>query len=248
VSDVGEATAVRSSVPFRVFDLVWARVRNYPKWPSQVVDPAKCTEERVLKAGKQGQLLIRYFGDHTYGWYDKESKDLEHFDARAPYLCAKESELFRKALIEANAEKSASVSSMKQAQPLRNIKRHRPRAERKGGSSSLRSMASADDVQHESKLRAQEAPAAPVEDHIFTVREVLGLKVKTVAGKPCLVFKIWWLGYPKSTATEEPAENLSPHLVDIWRRGHPDEWNAAMRKAAHLEIKRIRRLNERNGD
>jgi hypothetical protein len=126
---------------------------------------------------------------------------------------------------------------------LKNASRHRDQQPTFG--SSLRSLASANYGLHASKSCAEEAFAAADGEKTFAVREVLGVKVKEVAHRACLVFKIWWMSYPKSKATEEPAENLSPHLVDIWKSNHREEWSAAMRKAARIEIKRIRRLDER---
>jgi hypothetical protein len=106
-------------------------------------------------------------------------------------------------------------------------------------------LASANHGLHASKSCAEEAFVVADGEKIFAVRKVLGVKVKAVAQRACLFFKIWWMPHPKSEATEEPVENLSPHLVDIWKSNHRKEWSAAMRKAAHIEIQRIRRLDKR---
>ena len=49
-------------------------------WPSQIVDPAVCNNDKVLRAGKEGQLLVYYFGDHMFGWYPRETHGLKDFD------------------------------------------------------------------------------------------------------------------------------------------------------------------------
>jgi hypothetical protein len=87
--------------------LVWAPIKGYPMWPSQIVDPAVCNNDKVLRAGKEGQLLVYYFGDHMFGWYPREMHGLkdfvEHYETFSVPKAGK-TKLFQTALDEAEAE------------------------------------------------------------------------------------------------------------------------------------------------
>lgn len=89
--------------------LVWAPIKGYPMWPSQIVDPAVCNNDKVLRAGKEGQLLVYYFGDHMFGWYPRETHGLkdfvEHYENFSVPKAGK-TKLFQTALDEAEAEKN----------------------------------------------------------------------------------------------------------------------------------------------
>jgi hypothetical protein len=88
--------------------LVWAPIKGYPMWPSQIVDPAVCNNDKVLRAGKEGQLLVYYFGDHMFGWYPRETHGLKDFAEHYDYYSVPKSgktKLFQAALDEAEAEK-----------------------------------------------------------------------------------------------------------------------------------------------
>lgn len=78
-------------------------------WPSQIVDPAVCNNDKVLRAGKEGQLLVYYFGDHMFGWYPRETHGLkdfvEHYENFSVPKAGK-TKLFQTALDEAEAEKN----------------------------------------------------------------------------------------------------------------------------------------------
>jgi hypothetical protein len=78
-------------------------------WPSQIVDPAVCNNDKVLRAGKEGQILVYYFGDHLFGWYSRETHGLkdfaEHYENFSVPKPGK-TKLFQAALDEAEAEKS----------------------------------------------------------------------------------------------------------------------------------------------
>jgi hypothetical protein len=78
-------------------------------WPSQIVDPAVCNNDKVLRAGKEGQLLVYYFGDHMFGWYPRETHGLKDFSEHHEHFSAPKAgktKLFQAALDEAEAEKN----------------------------------------------------------------------------------------------------------------------------------------------
>ena len=93
--------------------LVWAPIKGYPMWPSQIVDPAVCNNDKVLRAGKEGQLLVYYFGDHMFGWYPRETHGLkdfvEHYENFSVPKAGK-TKLFQTALDEAEAEKKLQAA------------------------------------------------------------------------------------------------------------------------------------------
>ena len=191
--------------------------------------------------------MVKFFGDKLCGWYDKDSKDLLPFDENYHNCCAKKSRLFRQALSEANAEKAAA-SSIKPP-PKRALQACEPRSSRlRRECDSISACATIGGScvpspvvdPHLSQADNVAAAAAP-EGDVYTVRQVLGLRVKAAAGRPCLMFKIWWQGFPKARATEEPEHNLSPELVRLWKMGHEKQWRAAMVKAAQIEVKRVQR-------
>lgn len=57
---------------FKVGDLVWASVKGYPRWPGQVADPDKAAE-RHLAIRKPNTLLIYFFGDRSFGWFQPDT-------------------------------------------------------------------------------------------------------------------------------------------------------------------------------
>ncbi|KAI3791726.1 hypothetical protein L2E82_05588 [Cichorium intybus] len=57
---------------YKVSDLVWAKVRNYPWWPGQIFDPSSSTDVARKHSNKKG-FLIAYFGDQTFAWNEKST-------------------------------------------------------------------------------------------------------------------------------------------------------------------------------
>ncbi|KAL7594681.1 hypothetical protein Lser_V15G28490 [Lactuca serriola] len=55
---------------YKVSDLVWAKVRNYPWWPGQIFDPSSSTDVARKYSKKKG-FLIAYFGDQSFAWNEK---------------------------------------------------------------------------------------------------------------------------------------------------------------------------------
>ncbi|KAK1429368.1 hypothetical protein QVD17_11576 [Tagetes erecta] len=57
---------------YKVTDLVWAKVKNYPWWPGQIFDPSSASDKAKKHSNKKGSL-VGYFGDQTFAW-NKPSK------------------------------------------------------------------------------------------------------------------------------------------------------------------------------
>ena len=55
---------------YKVSDLVWAKVRNFPWWPGQIFDPSSATDIARKHSNKKG-FLVAYFGDQTFAWNEK---------------------------------------------------------------------------------------------------------------------------------------------------------------------------------
>jgi len=96
-------------VQFEPSTLVWAPIKGFPMWPSKVVDPnAVGISKKLLKAGKEGQILIFLFGKHKFIWHSKSQLKL---------FCENEKGLrrtknFRKAFCEAKDDlKNMNASS-----------------------------------------------------------------------------------------------------------------------------------------
>jgi len=58
-------------------DLVWARVQGHPRWPGQVSDPARASKA-VSALRPSGGLLVAFFGDRSFGWFNAE--ELQPFE------------------------------------------------------------------------------------------------------------------------------------------------------------------------
>ncbi|XP_031274305.1 uncharacterized protein LOC116132774 [Pistacia vera] len=55
---------------YEVGDMVWAKIKSHPWWPRQVFLEAFAMP-CVSKTKKQGHLLVAFFGDNSYGWFDR---------------------------------------------------------------------------------------------------------------------------------------------------------------------------------
>ncbi|OMO98491.1 Tudor/PWWP/MBT superfamily protein [Corchorus olitorius] len=56
-------------VKYEVGDMVWGKVQSHPWWPGQIYDEALVSP--IVKESKiEGHLLVAFFGDDTYGWFD----------------------------------------------------------------------------------------------------------------------------------------------------------------------------------
>ncbi|GAB4815229.1 hypothetical protein N2152v2_002275 [Parachlorella kessleri] len=61
---------------FKEGDLVWAKVRGFPWWPGQVMDPGKAPEQARARE-KPDRILIAFAGDNSFNWLLE--KNVLHF-------------------------------------------------------------------------------------------------------------------------------------------------------------------------
>ncbi|KAI3687923.1 hypothetical protein L1987_81627 [Smallanthus sonchifolius] len=67
VSDENEVINEVKEGEYKVADIVWAKVKNYPWWPGQIFDPSSSTDKAKKYSNKKG-FLVGYFGDQTFAW------------------------------------------------------------------------------------------------------------------------------------------------------------------------------------
>ncbi|KNA15137.1 hypothetical protein SOVF_100940 [Spinacia oleracea] len=54
---------------FEMGDMVWGKVKSHPWWPGHMFNEAFATSS-VRRTRRHGQLLVAFFGDSSYGWFD----------------------------------------------------------------------------------------------------------------------------------------------------------------------------------
>ncbi|XP_059648505.1 PWWP domain-containing protein 1-like [Cornus florida] len=71
----GKGKAVRSGPStllrygYEIGDMVWGKVKSHPWWPGHIYNEAfACSSVRRTK--RAGHLLVAFFGDSSYGWFD----------------------------------------------------------------------------------------------------------------------------------------------------------------------------------
>ncbi|KAJ9556998.1 hypothetical protein OSB04_011612 [Centaurea solstitialis] len=63
---------------FEVGDMVWGKVKSHPWWPGHVYSEEFATPS-VRRSKREGLLLVAFFGDSSYGWFDPS--ELVPFDS-----------------------------------------------------------------------------------------------------------------------------------------------------------------------
>ncbi|XP_024966444.1 uncharacterized protein LOC112506549 isoform X2 [Cynara cardunculus var. scolymus] len=63
---------------FQVGDMVWGKVKSHPWWPGHVYSEEFATPS-VRRSKREGLLLVAFFGDSSYGWFDPS--ELVPFDS-----------------------------------------------------------------------------------------------------------------------------------------------------------------------
>ncbi|GAV85840.1 PWWP domain-containing protein [Cephalotus follicularis] len=63
--------------PYEFGDMVWGKVKSHPWWPGRVFDETFALPS-VRKTKREGQVLVSFFGDGSYRWFDPV--DLVPFD------------------------------------------------------------------------------------------------------------------------------------------------------------------------
>ncbi|KAI0512295.1 hypothetical protein KFK09_012934 [Dendrobium nobile] len=54
---------------FRIGDMVWGKVKSHPWWPGHIFNEAFASPA-VRRMGRDGLVLVAFFGDSSYGWFD----------------------------------------------------------------------------------------------------------------------------------------------------------------------------------
>ncbi|KAI3676044.1 hypothetical protein L1987_85640 [Smallanthus sonchifolius] len=62
---------------FEVGDMVWGKVKSHPWWPGHIFSENFATPS-VRRSKRDGLLLVAFFGDSSYGWFD--TSELIPFD------------------------------------------------------------------------------------------------------------------------------------------------------------------------
>ncbi|CAL5346974.1 unnamed protein product [Camellia sinensis] len=73
-STLNEGTAVEmfdalKDSGYEVGDMVWGKVKSHPWLPGQIFDEALASPS-ICRAEKEGQVLVAFYGDGTYGWLE----------------------------------------------------------------------------------------------------------------------------------------------------------------------------------
>ncbi|KAL1831949.1 hypothetical protein ACET3Z_001600 [Daucus carota] len=68
VDEDDDESAASDSVRFEIGDLVWGKIKSHPWWPGQIYNQAFASAE-VRSGGIEGQVLVAFFGDGSYGWF-----------------------------------------------------------------------------------------------------------------------------------------------------------------------------------
>ncbi|KAK9735455.1 hypothetical protein RND81_04G206300 [Saponaria officinalis] len=62
---------------FEMGDMVWGKVKSHPWWPGHLYNEAFASSS-VRRVRRDGNILVAFFGDSSYGWFDPE--DLVPYD------------------------------------------------------------------------------------------------------------------------------------------------------------------------
>ncbi|KAJ8619531.1 hypothetical protein MRB53_028060 [Persea americana] len=57
------------SYRFETGDMVWGKVKSHPWWPGHIYNEALASSS-VRRSRCEGRLLVAFFGDSSYGWFD----------------------------------------------------------------------------------------------------------------------------------------------------------------------------------
>ncbi|KAL6840931.1 hypothetical protein ACP4OV_029191 [Aristida adscensionis] len=54
----------------RFGDMVWGKVKSHPWWPGHIYSIDLTDDEEVRRGHRDGLLLVAFFGDSSYGWFE----------------------------------------------------------------------------------------------------------------------------------------------------------------------------------
>ncbi|XVF29935.1 hypothetical protein REPUB_Repub16aG0013700 [Reevesia pubescens] len=66
---IGGGTSRALSYGFEVGDMVWGKVKSHPWWPGHIFNEAFASSS-VRRTRREGHVLVAFFGDSSYGWFD----------------------------------------------------------------------------------------------------------------------------------------------------------------------------------
>ena len=66
---IGGGTSRALSYGFEVGDMVWGKVKSHPWWPGHIFNEAFASPS-VRRTRREGHVLVAFFGDSSYGWFD----------------------------------------------------------------------------------------------------------------------------------------------------------------------------------
>ena len=56
----------------RFGDMVWGKVKSHPWWPGHIYSVDLTDDEEVHNGRRDGLVLVAFFGDSSYGWFDPQ--------------------------------------------------------------------------------------------------------------------------------------------------------------------------------
>ncbi|CAN6331417.1 unnamed protein product [Urochloa humidicola] len=56
----------------RFGDMVWGKVKSHPWWPGHIYSVDLTDDEEVLRGRRDGLVLVAFFGDSSYGWFEPQ--------------------------------------------------------------------------------------------------------------------------------------------------------------------------------
>ncbi|KAK1351986.1 PWWP domain-containing protein [Heracleum sosnowskyi] len=77
-----------NSISFEIGDMVWGKVKSHPWWPGHVFSEILASPE-VKRSKIEGQVLVAFFGDSSYGWF--YPADLLPFESHFSEKCRQKS-------------------------------------------------------------------------------------------------------------------------------------------------------------
>ncbi|CAN6345283.1 unnamed protein product [Urochloa humidicola] len=71
VPAAGGGSAWAKGAP-RFGDMVWGKVKSHPWWPGHIYSVDLTDDEEVLRGRRDGLVLVAFFGDSSYGWFEPQ--------------------------------------------------------------------------------------------------------------------------------------------------------------------------------
>nr|KAJ0214186.1 hypothetical protein LSAT_V11C400195870 [Lactuca sativa] len=100
---------------YEVGDMVWGKVKSHPWWPGHVFNEEFATTS-VRRSKREGLLLVSFFGDSSYGWFDPLELMLEsNFAEKSRQTYSKEPQMKKKTNILRAVEEAMDEVSRRNA-------------------------------------------------------------------------------------------------------------------------------------